>query len=275
MDRFELFHLSLMPRDQRDMFSRDSSQVSREQWLREVFGTEQPFSHHGSDYHYVPIDSSNGPVLGRVGRKVLRAENAPPSEGLEEITHEAWLAALVVIDPTHHDDVQKLAFQAVNDVGNPALLAKRLVTAINKLYPHGPYTIDVGQIIEERSFWEFVEENKGQVVSVVLDIPAPNMFGSVDELTEELKELRDSEKAKNIRIGLHNSDGVQADTSRMKRVVNYTSKSGGRIRARARKNKKFNSKDAVKRTAIDDIKASGAELIKLAKSLANRILGRE
>jgi len=276
-DRFELYRLSLLPRAHDDFFEPGPDKISREQWLRRVFNEEQPFVHHGSQFHYVPAqqDSDAGPVIGRVGRKVFREENRPPSEGLEDFTHEAWLAAVLVLDPTHHDDGQKLAIQNVTDVGKPIMLVKRLISAINERYPNGPYAIEVGQIIDEQSFWDFVERNKGKVTSMTLEFIAPNMFGGDDEITNDLREFRDSEKASKVRLTLANENGITPDTKKMRSAVTYATKSGGRIRARARPEKTYRSEDSVKRTYLEDVKETGAELIEVARKLANRILGRE
>jgi hypothetical protein len=104
-DRFELYRLSLLPRAQGILFEDAESRFTREQWLRKVFSEEQPFIHHGSDFHYVPSPSNSGdePVIGRVGRKVFREENKPPSEGLEDVTHEAWLASVLVSLPVNFE----------------------------------------------------------------------------------------------------------------------------------------------------------------------------
>lgn len=276
-DRFELFRLSLLPRAHGDLFLPGPDKISREQWLRKVFCEEQPFVHYGSNFHYVPSDgnSDNATIVGRVGRLIFRDENKPPSEGLEDITHEAWLAAVLVLDPTHHDDGQKLAIQNVTEVGTPKMLVKSLVAAINERYSRWPYAIEAGQIIDEQSFWGFVETNKGNVTSVTLEFIVPNMFGGEDEIAKDLKEFRDSEAAQRVRLTLANEEGIKPDTKKMKDAVAYATKSGGRIRARARGKKSYRSEDSAKRTYLDDVKETGTELIEVARKLVSRILGRE
>jgi hypothetical protein len=275
-DSFELYRLSLLPRTHGDLFADGPDKINREQWLREVFGKEQPFSHRGSDFHYVPThqDSNTGDIIGKVGRKVLRDENKPPSEGLEDITHEAWMAAMLVLDPTHHDDGQKLAIQSVNAVGKPIMLVKSLVSTINERSPHGPYLIQAAQIIEEQSFWDFVKENEGKVTSLTLDFIVPNMFGSSDEFSNEIKEFRDNEEANNVKLTIKNEGGIKPDTKRMKLGVQYATRGGGKIRAKAGK-KFYNSANSVKRSYLDDVKETGTELVSVARKFANRILGRE
>jgi hypothetical protein len=222
-----------------------------------------------------PQNPDVGPLIGRIGRKILREENRPPSEGLEDVTHETWMAAVLVLDPSHHDDGQKLALQKINDIGQPLPLITKLVLAINERYPYGPYSIQVAQIIEEQSFWDFIEENEGTVTSITLDFIAPNMFGSDDEFSDEMREFRDNEEARKVRLTLQNESGLTPNTLRMKRAVRYASRGGGKISARAKSGKRYNSSDSVKRTYLENVIETGAELIRVARRFASKILGRE
>lgn len=275
-NRFELYRLSLLPSRVGNLFEPGPDKISREEWLRKVFNEEQPFEHYGSSFHYVPskLNADSESIVGRVGRLVYREENKPPAEGLEAFTHEAWLAAVMVLDPSHHEDGQKLAIQNVNEVGSPKMLVKSLVSAINERYSRYPYAIEVGQIIDDQSFWGFVENNKGNVTSLTLDFIVPNMFGSQAEIEKDLQEFRDSEEVRKVRLNLANEDGIKPDTKKIRDAVTYAAKSGGRIRARAKGKKTYRSDDTVKRTYIEDVKETGLELIEVARKLANRILGR-
>lgn len=277
-DRFELFRFSLLKRKQLDLEGEEFREYSREEWLRKVFSEEQPFIHHGSEFHYVPKEDKGieKVVIGKVGRHILREENRPPEEGLDEFMHETWLAALVVIDPVHHDDGQKLAFQIMTEVGNPLHLVRSMLGSINKRYIYGPYAIEAGAIIETQSFWNFVKENEGNITSVSFDLIAPNMFGNSDDWDEDMREFRDQEHARKIRLTMNNADGkINPDTPRIREAVSYAERTSGAVRARTRGKKNYNSKDTGKRSYIDDVAETGIEIIKVASKLANRILGRE
>ncbi len=274
-EKFELFRLSLLERDQIDLF--ESNQATRAGWLREVFSTPTPFSHHGTEFHYAPAldDSDDNIIIGRVGRHVLREENLPPDEGLEDITRDAWLAAVVVLDPTDHQDGQKLAIQHIQDVGKPSSLIKQLTQAFNELYK-GPYQIEPSQIVEAQSFWDYIEEYRGLVTSISFDFISPNMIGADDEFHAEMREFRDNEKARKVKLILQNEDGINPETERVKRAVNYAlSESRGKVTAKARGKPSYSSNNEVKYSYIDDVKVKGTELIQVAKELASRILGRE
>lgn len=275
INQFELFHLSLLPRKHAVLDFENYSGMSREQWLRKVFSEKQSFTHSGNVFHYAPSsDQESALMFGKIGRQVFRDENKSPSEGFEDITHETWRASFIVLDPNHHDDGQKIAVQKINEVGSPSRLIANLVKRINEFYS-GPYIIEVFQIIEEQSFWEFVEQNEGKVTSVTLELIPPNMFGSDEEFVSEMKEFSDNEAARKVKLSIENEEGINPNTDRMHRAVKYASKGGGKIRAKAKGNKKYNSRDTVKRTYLEDIKEIGNKLGMKLSSLANRVLGRE
>lgn len=274
--RFEHFRFSLLPRAQGEMFDAGADEISREQWLRRVFSESIPFEKRRSEFYYVPESEQSAEfIVGRIGRHVFRQENRPPEQGLEDFTHDTWEAALIVLDPTEHTDGQKLAIQVDRDVGIPRNLAKHLVETINGVYPRGPYQIEVSEIIDTESFWSFVEENRGSVTHVRFEFIAPNMLGGEGEFKDEMRKFREEEEARRVELGIYNEDGLDAETERMRRAVDYAERGGGSIKARARGNRRYNSKKQVKSVEIDDVPEKGEGLARRAIELGKRILGRE
>jgi hypothetical protein len=274
-ERFELFRFSLLERDQRDLF--EPKEITRADWLRQVFSEATPFCHHGTEFHYAPaLDHSDSNIIvGRVGKHVLREENLPPDEGLEDITRDTWLAAVMVLDPTDHLDGQKLAVQHIQNVGKPSSLVKQLTQAINDKY-QGPYQIEPSQIVEAQSFWDYVKEYRGLITSISFDFISPNMIGADDEFHDEMREFRDNEKARKVKLILQNEDGINPETERVERAVNYAlSESRGKVTAKARGKPSYSSSNEIKFSYVEDVKEKGAELVKVAKEFSNRILGRE
>lgn len=272
--KFELFHLSLLERTQPNLFD-DFTNMNREEWLRKVFSEEQSFEHYGFTFHYVPSKTKSdvSKLLGKIGRKVLRDENKSPAENFESVTHETWKAAILVLDPVHHEDGQKVAIQHIKEVGSPSQLVAKLIERINEMY-RGQYSVQVAQIIEEQSFWDFVHQNEGNVTSVTLECIPPNMWGTKEEFDSDLKELRENEGAKKVKITIENDEGIKPDTEKMRNAVRYTARGGGKIKAKAKNNKYYNSQDKVKRTIVEDVQEISLDGIEIEKML-NRILGRE
>lgn len=192
MRRFDHFRLSLRQREQPDLF--EEREITREEWLRDLFSRSVEFRHRGSDFAYVPApdQSDEKTIVGRVGRNVLRSENMPPDRNLEEFMRESWQAAVIVVDPTHHEDGQKVAAESRVEVGKPSALLQRLITALEEASDTSPYFIEVHPIFPMESFWEFVEKNRGKIKSVGFEFAVPNMFGGADEFLDEMRRFRDS-----------------------------------------------------------------------------------
>ena len=273
--RFQLFRLSLL--EVRQMNLLRSNEMSREEWLKEVFSEEIPFTHYGTKFHYSPAldDSGDGVVVGRIGKHVLRDENLPPEEGLKDFTRDTWIASVLVLDPTDHEDGQKLAIQDISKVGKPASLIRTLVQIINEKF-NGPFQIEVYQIVDAESFWQYVEQNRGNITSVSFEFVAPNMIGADDDFHKEMRAFKNSERARKVGLKFQNEDGVNPETDRVRRAVNYAlTESKGKVTAKAKGKPNYNSDNKAKKSEISDVKEKGLELVKIAKDLANRILGRE
>ena len=69
---------------------------------------------------------------------------------------------------------------------------------------------------------------------MTFDFIPPNMFGTSDEISEELKEYRDIEKAQKVTVQLKNKNGLNPDTRRTRAVVDYIGKGQGSIKASAK-----------------------------------------
>jgi len=206
-------------------------------------------------------------IVGRIGRERYVKENAPPEEGLKERIHPEWQASVVIIDPTHHDDGQKVGMQCrEEEIGKPVAVFQSLVYAMNT-NEEAPFFIEAIGLVDPESFWEFVKKNKGEIVSVTVEAAAPNMFGSKTDFEKELKELRDHERAQKIKVQLRNESGLEPDTARMHEVVDYTVAGGGTIKATTLRKKSYNSRRKVQRVQVAD----PLDPEKLAKHLADII----
>jgi hypothetical protein len=102
-------------------------------------------------------------------------ENEPPEAGLSDIDREQWIAAAVVIDPTHHADGQKAAFEVKQTVGSPLAVFRSLAQHLNERAPKEPYFIEVNPVVDPETFWEFEEANRGEITNIEFDLVAPNM----------------------------------------------------------------------------------------------------
>jgi hypothetical protein len=276
--QFEMMHLSMLPRPQKDLFERIA--VTREAWLRDIFSEKITFMHFREQFFYVPepdktIDAA--PLIaGRIGRRVSITENEPPESGLHETQRPSWAAASIFIDPRHHDEGQKVAFQYRDDIGQPLSIFLDLAKHINtNSEPLQPYAIEVAPISDADSFWDFAAKNKGNVTCVAFDLVTPNMFDGPENMDKEMKEMRDQERARKIKFELENPDSLDLDTQRVKTIVAYAAKGGGNIKARAKGRKSYNSKKKIKTVTIDDPEQADAKsaLMDVIKAVKVLIFG--
>ncbi len=245
--QFELFRMVLLKKEG-DLLSVISPkfELGREETIRDIFSRKFIFVHRKQEFTYL-LDSSlsdGSVVVGRIGRSRLVEENEPPEQGLVETTREPWLASLLVVDPTAHDDGQKIAFEE-REIGAPLSIISSFFTYINSLNEYG-FEISVSPIVDTSTFWDFEKENRGDITSITFELLAPNMFGSRSALDEEMEKLRDHEKAKEAILTLKNKEGLNLDSGRTRETVDYALRGGGNIRAKAKNKKKYNSKKNIK-----------------------------
>lgn len=278
-ERFELYRFSLLEKKQMDLEGEEFKDFTREEWLKKVFAEEYKFNHHGQAFHYVPKFDNNekNVVIGRIGKHIKREENKSPEEGFIEFTREAWIAALLIIDPTNHKDGQQLAFQYIKEVGKTIHLIENLVESINHQFIYGPYFIEVGLIIEKQSFWDFVKENKGNITNLSFELTTPNMpWGASDQIDRDLKDWQKHEHARRMTLSLSNSDGeIIAETKKVEEMVNYAARTGGIIKGRAKGKKIFNSSDAGKLSNIKGLSGTVDEMIKIVCEQSKKLFRRE
>ena len=252
-DNFHELRLSLARRPASLFADADAIVPTREAYIREVFSRRWEFPHYGNIFHYVPHEPVAGQValLGAIGRAFLSDENLAPEEGLEATIHKGWKASVLVVDPRDHEDGQKVMMNYDARVGKPLPLLSGLVLEINRERWDAPYLIAVDPIFEASSFYAFAEANKGDITSLTFDFSTPNMFGGADNLSEYLRNKRRQEGADSVSMKFRSSDGLNTDTDDVREGVDYATKGAGRVKARTKKGKKFDSKSRVKTVSLD------------------------
>jgi hypothetical protein len=267
-DRFHLFRLSLTPRE-RDLFTPDPPE--REEYLRDLLSQEQRFEHWNNPFVYVPAEAPFPFILGQIGRPIIREENLPPDQGFALAQREAWRAAVIAIDPRAHSDGQKVSFSRDEVVGDPFAVLRSFIKHLNEVVSSAPYHIEVEPIFNTASFWTFAEQHKGEVTRVKFEFVTPNMFGSSDELSEELRAFRKEERAQKVAVQVQSSDGLNTDTPKIRESVEYAGKGAGKVIAFTKRGARYNSKDQAETVTVPD--DGGEPLLRRAVRLITHILG--
>jgi hypothetical protein len=268
--QFVLMRFLMLPR------AGQAPPIIREAWLRGIFSKEIVFNSRGVEFHYVPVDPlEEYPefIVGRLGRRIIAAENEPPESKFAETEHEGWRAALVLIDPRSHDDGQKAAVEHLPEVGRPLGIVGSLCEGINTRVRSEPYYIEANAIADTVTFWDFEKEHRDNIVDIIFTLHVPNMFGIRDDLDKELQELRDNEKVRLAKIELKNEDGLNLNTDRVSNTVSHTLDGGGALTARTKDGQRYNSRHLITRKTIEVELPSDAEPPSFVERVRRAILG--
>jgi hypothetical protein len=272
-DRFEQFRLSLLVRPQTDIFG---GNPTREEYLRDVFGSEHVFEHYSTAFHYLPHElSGGGAVLGRIGREVEMEENLPPSQGLQEAMHATWKAVVVAVDPVDSADGQKVAVKVDRKVGGALALITALVEHINETRPSSPYTIEVAQLFDTQSFWTWARAHEGQITDLTFTMIAPNgIFGTQNNVKQEMAAARQATNVDVVTVGLKSEKTLDVNVAPIQEAVDYAGSTGGKITGKAKDGSKYTSTTRPKTTTIETDTSDRDPLIVRAAKRVAEILGR-
>lgn len=272
MATFELHHLSLAPRAQPDLFDREPGKAA---WIRRAFSKQRAFEHRGNNFHWVPygVKATDGAVIGVIERQYPIQHYEAPEDGGKPTSSDIWQGAVVTIDPEHHDDGQKLAFERGTKVGQPLAVLSSLVGAINTL-PEAPYIITVKAIWDEQSFQTFARRHGNLLRSITFDFVVPNMFDLSGKLDEKLKQVGEDTGAQHVKLTLESPDGVKADAPEVRSGVAYGAKGQATLTATAMDGDRYTSTDKVRTTRVSSLIGQGMALVALVRDKLDEVLGR-
>lgn len=269
--KFTLFHFSLIPISQLSMMMRAND--TREEWLRFALSEPFEFEHIGGvTLHWVPHGEAEECIVGVVQRTKLHELHRPPHEGGGEISTEEWQGAYVLLDPTHHDEGQRVAVE--NDVvGKPSSLIKSLAKALNRR-DDAPYQIEIEPLFDAARFWAFSKEHNNVLRTIDFDFVVPNMWSTEKDLDEDLRDTGNVTGAERVRVGLRSEHGVSTDNRKVRDGVEYAEKGAGTLSARAMDGARFRSTKQPLTSSIPSVKAGLAEMLKFFSGLRGTILRR-
>lgn len=98
---------------------------------------------------------------------------------------------------------------------------------MNKYLKKVDASIDINQIVEEREFWGFFEDDN-EVKTLNFNLTVPNLFDTSNDATNFLNDARDNVGASNVSLNFSNSEGkLKPNRNGIESFVNYTSAGGG------------------------------------------------
>lgn len=259
-----LYRLSLKVKEQTDAFERRDSEgksFERRTWLDDIFSQQFTFNHRSSEFYFVPARQAetNLPdhlITGWIARDKSSVERTPPWEGLDPTEHDSWQASLLIIDPTAHEDGQKLALEMRSDVGKTDPVISSLIISLNERGRSEPFSTSVFPIIHERSFMQFSEANRGKINKITYDVAVPNMFDSADDHTNEMRNLRDKGNISRAKTTLESDGAINIEGTQLDEIAAHVEKGGGTISAKTSDGEKYNSNDYA---VSEEVHMNGAE----------------
>lgn len=250
-----LFRLMLNEREIRDLFEQISPArtiVTREQSIRSTFGVERKFKHYGSEFVYYPEvdEESKNFIFGWIGRERRIAERTPPEQGFEPTEHRGWQAAFIAVDPSAHQDGQKVAMEWNREIGEPKAILRSLINEINKDSTNKFY-IQCYPILVEGSFWTFAKAHNEKIRSITFDVAVPNMFGGVSDFEQEMKFVHRELNGSRIKTLIESDTVLRHTDQRLKDIVDYVEKGAGELQAEAMDGEKYTSNSHEKHINIE------------------------
>lgn len=269
---FTLFHYSMVPIRQIDIETR--TDLSREAWMRSALSKPFSFPYRGDiELHWTPKDDLEEVFYGLIQRQKPHSLHRAPDEGGDEIVTDEWQGAYVLVDPTVHEDGQRIAVE--NDVvGRPETLLKYLIKYINERHD-APYQTEVEPIFDAKSFWSFVDEHGSRLKSIRFRFVVPNMWGTEKELEKELQETGEKTGAERVGIDLSSAHGVDAKSDQVANGVEYAERGAGHVVARSIDGALYRSDKAPRRTELKSLSEISEIGVDFLKEERMRILGRE
>jgi hypothetical protein len=269
--KFTLFHFSMIPIIQTTITMRRDD--TREDWLRYVLGEKFEFEHvGGSILHWVPQGDADECIVGLIQKTKRHELHEPPEKGGGEISREEWQGAYVLVDPTHHDEGQRIAVE--NDVvGQPAALIKSLARYINR-HAEASYQIEIEPLWDASRFWAFAKTHNNMMKRIDFDFVVPNMWNTEGELDADLRDTGNVTGAERVAIGFRSDHGVSTDNQKIREGVEYAERGAGTLTARAMDGTRFRSTKTLLVSNIPAVKAGAEAMVKYFRGMKRTILRR-
>lgn len=265
---FEHFHISLIERLQGDLLE---PKRTREEWLRHILRSKFSFEHRSNDFWWVPHPAESDLITATIERQKARSQHRGPEEDAAEFVGQEWQGSLVVIDPRHRPDGQKLAIERDDAVGSPNAVLTSLVASINNR-PEHQYQIVMKALFDSEGFWAFAERHGGLVKYVSFDFVVPNMFfGASTSVDTGLRRLGQDTNAQEVKVRLDSENGVQADSKSVRDAMAYAEEGNANVTAQALNGDRYSSTRRRKTSKVSRFRRAGEKL----HDWLGQVLGRE
>jgi len=221
--------------------------------IKDLFLKKEVYLSEDQKLVYSKVYSSDNEkiIVAKIAKRKIIKIHGSPKNDFREQNQDDWPNSYLIIN-TDDDSVtgQVIAFEHnPTYFVNPFSILENLRKKFNESLFASGWMLEIEPISSKISFWNFVEENRGNIQELVFDFNTPNLFNEKSTLQDELKAAKEDINATNMEIKLKNDVGsldIKQDGllgSFFNQSVDYIQKGGGGWRM-----KKVGKKGKIKST---------------------------
>lgn len=227
--RYTMLQLFLTPRAL-GIFEGLDPPITRQEYIRQVFGTETRFVHRKRAFHFKPFSSPDADhVVGVIAKESAVTIVGPPAVGFAPKEVEDWDTANIFIETS--SDSQKIGMQPT--LGQPLAILRSLVDHLNDANLMAQWLLVVNPITESGKFWSAVSKAKGHISEVDLTFATPNVWGGQSETEKALRRFKTENNAQEVEVKIRNADGnLNPDSQQVRDSIEYIEAGGGTAKLR-------------------------------------------
>lgn len=182
--------------------------MSRQDFLRFIFGGRCEFVHFGKTYVFTPSPTntdSDPMVSGYIGKEISRDVQSGPENLHAMTTSSSWAASFLVMDTRPAEQV--LYFEERTDVGSSKAVLLSLAAERVSQFRGTSWVVDIEHKTRISDFWEAVDKFKGSITQVDFEFVPANGLEGYDMVKNLHKHFTEPSNADQSGISIKNSKG--------------------------------------------------------------------
>lgn len=240
-------------------------EMTRQDFLREVFSQRWDFTHRKRVYTYDPIPDSGEYIGGIVGREIAELRNDGPDAHWNLIEQKHWPIAYLSIDLGEKEQIA--AFQNHGRVGSPRGLLESLLEHVVKQEKYVRWRPSVEYVSSAADFWKAAEAFAGRISSLSFTFVPPNMLGAKEAIDNLVRAASDEANSEETELKLKNLGGhLTPSGDLVEASVSTATAGGGEVimksgkktifsSAKNRMTKEIDPEEIPKPSSIDQVRA--------------------
>lgn len=271
---FNLYRFHLIPITTNQTSILDNEKISYDDLVilkNQIFdGLVQNLTENNTDFPIIKFDSSDNKYLFGIAN----IKETELIKGFRTIKEKTEPFVYVLIDTDSNNQI--IAISQNKEAFSSTIVTKNILKQIfNKHLFNSGLSIDIEQIFEVASFWDYIKKYDGRIKSLDFEIIKPNLSRISKSIQNSLKPLIEKVNSHKTNLKLDAPiEGVLENINEKNGILNglvdYSSEGGGNISIKIQGiNRKITTKNMVKTTKINEIYLSGHQdqVIKIWKQI--------